>query len=161
VSALIVRQANLEDLEEIFLMGSDAWNEGSSIESYLDGCWNSAKYRAGKWYVLSLNDKLVSSLIVYESCFDLAEGFHGIGSVATDIDSRRCGYASNLVSAVSSELKDAGSAGIFLFSDVNPDFYKALGFEIIRGQRSEGNTHCMLLAFQESKGLNHVGPSYF
>ena len=161
MSALNVRQANHEDLEEIYLMGSDAWSEGVSIASYLDGCRNSAKYRQGKWHVLSVNGKLVASLITYENCFRLPEGFHGVGSVATSIDARRCGYASALIRAVASELEDAGSAGIFLFSDIDPNFYQALGFEVIGDQKSTGSTHCMLQVFQESGGLQYAVPSYF
>jgi len=37
VSALIVRQANSGDLDNVYLAGSDAWREGDSIESYLKG----------------------------------------------------------------------------------------------------------------------------
>lgn len=161
MSVLNVRQANHEDLEEIYLMGRDAWSEGASIESYLDGCRNSVKYRQGKWYVLSINGKLVASLITYQYCFDLPDGFHGVGSVATSIDARRCGYASILVRAVSSELEDAGSAGIFLFSDIDPVFYQALGFEVIGDQKSMGNTHCMVQAFHKSGAIQYAEPSYF
>ena len=107
-----VRKAIPEDFEGIFLMGSDAWGEDTPLESYLNDCRSSEKYQLGQWYVLSVEERLVSSLIVYENCFNIPEGWRGIGSVATDSECRRQGYASELIHTVSSELKHAGASGI-------------------------------------------------
>ncbi len=156
-----VRKAIPENFEGIFLMGSDVWRGDAPLKSYLDDCRNSEKYRLGQWYVLSVEERLVSSLIVYENCFNIPEGWCGMGSVATDSECRRHGYASELVHTVSSELKQAGASGIFLFSDINAEFYEALGFEITKGQSSTETPLCMRLTFQKEEYPQSTVPSYF
>ena len=150
-----------EDFEGIYLMGRDMWGEDTPLERYLNDCRSSEKYRLGQWYVLSIEERLVSSLIVYENCFNIPEGWRGIGSVATDSECRRHGYAAELVRTVSSGLKQAGAFGIFLFSDVNPEFYEALGFEITKGQSSTETPLCMRLTFQKKDYPQSAVPSYF
>ena len=59
------RRAQKTELENIFLMGFDVWSDGASISKYLEDCHSSQKYARGEWYVLAQDDKLFSSLILY------------------------------------------------------------------------------------------------
>lgn len=158
---MTIRRAELEEYDQIYLMGSDVWSEGESLESYLEGCRDSDKYRMGRWFVLSIDGELNSSLIVYEKCFGLPDGFHGIGSVATVPQARKRGHASNLVRGVCEELRKSGSTGVFLHSDISQDFYEALGFETLKFSESGQSAQCMLLSFDVKNGQINELPSYF
>lgn len=59
------RPAIPADMDRIYMMGFDAWGEGSNQDDYLSGCRSSPKYAQGKWFVLEHDQELLSSLIVY------------------------------------------------------------------------------------------------
>lgn len=58
-----VREAQDNEMDQIYLMGFDAWSEGSSKDEYLEKCRNSQKYKKGTWHVLSNSKDLLSSMI--------------------------------------------------------------------------------------------------
>ena len=123
---LIFRDAKEDELDAVYLMGEDAWAEGSSREEYLDGCRSSEKYKRGQFKVLSDNDELVCSLIAYT----ISNKWLGIGSIATPTEKRGNGYASQLVKEVCDKAFKSGFTSIFLYSDISPDFYSKLGFKL-------------------------------
>lgn len=132
-----IRKAKEHELDLIYSMGFDAWSSGLSLEKYLVGCRKSKKYAAGTWYVLVEKDEIVSSLIVYNSMFNLKEGCFGIGSVATFRELRHKGYASRLINLVKSELFDSlNCKALYLHSDIDRQFYSRLGFVSIQGSDS-------------------------
>jgi hypothetical protein len=57
--AFKVRTAFPNELEEVYMMGFDAWADGASEKDYLDVCRSSTKYQSGKWYVLENVGKAV------------------------------------------------------------------------------------------------------
>ncbi len=142
-------------------MGFSTWGDGLSKEGYLKACHESEKYQQGSWYILEKESKPVSSLIIYENLFNLPEECFGIGSVATCEDQYRKGYASKLVKEVSEKFKEQGARGIFLFSDINPEFYKKLGFKSISASQPYEDTTCMILPFNHKEHLFLQAPNYF
>ncbi len=158
---MIIRKAKKEDLDDIYMMGFDAWSNGASKSEYLKECRESKKYEKGTWYVLDHNDQVVSSLIVYKNEFNLPESCIGIGSVATSKSYRNNGYAATLVTEVSKIFKGLGAEGVYLFSDIEPEYYKKLGYEFITAKQPYQDTHCMVLAFQNIAKLYVHAPEYF
>ncbi|MGF1704223.1 GNAT family N-acetyltransferase [Photobacterium makurazakiensis] len=152
---MYLREAKKCELDSIYLMGFDAWSDGLSCEEYLNGCRNSEKYRCGIWYVLIMNDEVVSSLIVYSDQFGLEESNYGIGSIATDPSHRSKGYGSYLVSLVRDELLNNQSGkAVYLHSDIGHGYYNKLGFRSVQG------TDCMCIAREQSSFDGSI-PSYF
>lgn len=152
---ILLRKALKQDLDAIYLMGYDVWSEGLSQEEYLLGCQNGSKYKLGDWYVLLSEDKPAASLIVYFEQFGLVENCYGIGSVATNPEMRKKGYASHLIKSVTEELfVRKNTEAVFLHSDIDPRFYEKLGYQRI------SQTNCM---YQSKNGNEYEGsaPSYF
>ena len=119
------RKADQSEFDQIYMMGFDVWAEGSEAE-YLVECRTSPKYARGIWYVLeNENGALTSSLIVYK----LAPDQFGIGSIATPKALRKQGHASKLISDVLLQINEESSgATIFLYSDIEPEFYERFNF---------------------------------
>ncbi len=153
-----MRAADPADMDAVYMMGFDAFAEGLAVEAYLAGCRAAPKYRLGRWYVLEVEGRTVSSLICYEGHFGLAARAVGIGSVATEVGARRRGYAAALIKAVVAAYRARGDVDAFyLHADVDPEIYRRLGFRTLHGSEA-----CMALAADEAVfGVGFVGPRYF
>ncbi|WP_062261826.1 GNAT family N-acetyltransferase [Endozoicomonas arenosclerae] len=156
-----IRKARRSEWDEIFLMGYEAWGDGDTKELYLKECHESEKYQQGVWYVYESEGIAVSSLIVYQNLFNLPEGCFGVGSVATRDDQLRKGYASRLVKEISDNLGKSGAKGIYLFSDIDPEFYRRQGFESVSANQPYKDTTCMVLSFNNKSPLPLQIPQYF
>lgn len=153
-----IRKATPQELDQIYEMGFDVWSEGKTRDEYLASCRISNKYKKGQWFVLSNDSDLLSSLIVYE----FANQVFGIGSIATPPKSRNKGYASKLISSVISGIeKNQPNAAIFLYSDINPDFYERFDFVRICARRGNSNSTCMVRASNSKQIAKESIPSYF
>ena len=140
----MIRRANENELDEIYLMGFDAWSESRPAETYLKACAASAKYREGAWYVLEENGRLSSSLIVYRLT-ERGEGAFGLGSIATPRAERRRGRAALLIRGVLDLLDRQGAGTVYLHSDISPAFYERLGFRALpAGLQKSPTSVCML-----------------
>ncbi|HYM80294.1 MAG TPA: GNAT family N-acetyltransferase [Candidatus Limnocylindria bacterium] len=160
-----MRLASPGDMRRVFLMGYDTWGEGRPAEAYIEGCFRSAKYKLGSWYVLEMDGTPVSALIIYRDVFRLPPAAAGIGSVATSRDSRRRGHASELIREVSSRLRRMdGSKLFFLYADVDPNIYARLGFVALPDhlQRYQPSI-CMASGNQSdlARVLSTSAPDYF
>ncbi|MFM2484343.1 GNAT family N-acetyltransferase [Celerinatantimonas yamalensis] len=152
---MYLKEAKAHELDVIYTMGFDVWNDGLSFEEYLAGCRRSEKYQAGTWYALTENDQIVSSLIVYSGMFGLKDGCFGVGSVATLPSLRGKGYASHLVSLVKTELfANHNCKAIYLHSDIDHQFYSKLGFVRI------DDSDCMFSSNGPS-GFDGLMPAFF
>lgn len=154
------REAAENELDQIYMMGFDVWAEGLS-EDYLRECRKSPKYKRGTWFVLLEDDQLVSSLIVYS----LGENQFGIGSIATPENFRNKGYASRIIKDVIQKIENKSPKAIlFLYSDINPEFYEKFNFckLPISTQRYE-TTICMIRGRNIEKYLSDKRfiPEYF
>jgi N-acetylglutamate synthase-like GNAT family acetyltransferase len=129
---LKARQVLAEELDEIFIMGYDAWGAGLPIDMYLDSCSASYKYKQGTFYVLEDDiGNLLSSCIVYPlNAFGgvVSEQAVGIGSLATSARERHKGYATLLLGLLMTQLESEGVDSFFIHSEVHPRLYENLGF---------------------------------
>ena len=121
-----VRLAHPSEMDDIYMMGYDAWAEGESRADYLNTCSSSPKYARGRWYVLADSEgRLAASLITYK----LAPDLFGLGSIATSPALRRQGLAARLIDGVLHAMKREGARAVFLYSDIDQQYYAKLGFE--------------------------------
>jgi N-acetylglutamate synthase-like GNAT family acetyltransferase len=124
----IAREALQTEFRQIYMMGYDTWGKAETKEAYLAECQGSSKYQRGIWWVLSDQETLFSSLIVY----NLEDNCLGIGSVATDPIYRHKGHASSLLKAF---IETHSNDKLLLFSDIDPAFYEKIGFNKIHKDR--------------------------
>jgi N-acetylglutamate synthase-like GNAT family acetyltransferase len=153
-----LREATQAEMNDIFMMGFDAWSEDMTKESYLESCTNSPKYQKGTWWLLeNSNSELLCSLIVYQ----FETSVFGIGSIATPVELRGRGYASDLVNRVSNYLEQTNKAkAIFLYSDIKPDFYESLGFVKLKKElQLYDSSTCMIRSSISSDDFE--APKYF
>lgn len=158
---MLVRKPQANELEQVYKMGFATWNEGESEQDYLRTCRNSTMYQAGSWFVGEHQRTIVASLIVYDHGFKLPDNSVGIGSVATHHNHRHKGYASSLVSEVVSRYRAQGKRGVYLFSDIDPTFYKRLGFKPITAKQRYEDTVSMVNVFGANDDLYGHAPEYF
>ncbi|NIY93783.1 GNAT family N-acetyltransferase [Vibrio diazotrophicus] len=152
---MYLRKAKVSELDIVYSMGFDVWNDGQPFEEYLTDCQNSKKYQSGNWYVLVAGEQLVSSLIVYSGLFGLKEGSFGIGSFATIFEHRNKGYGSTLINLVKRELfKNPSCNSIYLHSDIERQYYENLGFV------SVNDSDCMC-AVKNGSIIESSIPDYF
>ncbi len=151
-----VSRLNADQLADAYMHGFDAWGEGETQDAYLESCRNSQKYASGEWYGLALGDDLVSSLILYRSGFGLPEGSVGIGSVATAERHRRNGYARRMLNEVIPQVCSGSVHTVWLWSDIRPEFYSALGFSQVA---HKGNS--VLMRYGLNLQIPTVLPDYF
>lgn len=125
MSTVEFRKATPDELNEVFMMGFELWNEGRAQDDYLEYTRTALKYSKGTWSVLAKGRKLLSSLIVY----NFGENKFGFGSVVTPKNFRKNGYASKMLTAAIDQIeKENPDSVIFLYSDIDPAFYEKLGF---------------------------------
>ena len=150
-----LRKATTSELDSIYTMGFDVWGDGLPFQEYLSHCRQSKKYQSGDWYVLTEQETVVSSLIVYQDMFSLKEDYFGIGSVAISPTHRQKGYASKLINLVKAKLfEEQNCKALYLHSDIHHEFYKKLGFTRIL------DSNCMLCSNDESLFSSPI-PYYF
>jgi predicted N-acetyltransferase YhbS len=157
----LFRKAMPSEFDQIYLMGSDVWAEGSEAD-YLQACRNSSKYTRGTWYVLENElGEIISSLIIY----NLSPEQFGIGSIATLKTLRKQGYATKLISEALRHINEVSQAAtVFLYSDISPEFYERFGFIRLPllAQRYKSTT-CMALGngIEKCPSDKIVAPEYF
>ena len=116
-------------MDAVYMMGFDAWSDGSDQAEYLKDCRKSAKYRSGQWLVLCADDLVVSSLLVHTFPPWGSWQVRGIGSVATEPTYRKRGFASQLIEMASAALCARNRRlVILLYSDIDAEFYRRLAF---------------------------------
>jgi len=110
---------------------------------------------------LTLQEKLVSSLIVYRGGFNFPENYFGIGSVATKPEFRNAGYAAYLIEEVVSSIEDEGCDGVYLFSDIGYEYYQKLGFSLLSSQSTSSESPCMARRLKTASSISTKMPTYF
>ncbi|MFK8080386.1 MAG: GNAT family N-acetyltransferase [Granulosicoccus sp.] len=131
-----VGKSESSKMDEIFMLGYDAWADGLSTEAYLKNCQTSEKYQQGTWHVLEKKSVVVSALIIYENRFNLPGGSYGIGSVATLPSLRKTGLAHKLIQHVIDTPGLHKKSPFYLFSDINRLFYEKLRFAAVIKHKS-------------------------
>lgn len=138
------------------MMGFDVWGDGDTQAEHLHACRTSAKYQAGDWFVWELAGEPVASLLVLQDRYQLPPGCVGLAAIATEPAYRRRGFASALIEAVVDHLSQQnGIQAVFLHSDIDPDFYRPLGFEA-----AAPNSHCLVRKLLADVHFDQL-PDYF
>ena len=127
---MIFRQALPQEINLIFSEGYKEWSKNRTFEQY---CSDNAKEDVyGTRYVLDVDNEIVSSLIILKLKDVVGKKAYGIGSVLTPKIYAGQGYATELLKNCIQKEKEASF--IFLFSDINPEFYKRFNFKILPSQ---------------------------
>lgn len=127
---MIFRQALPQEIKFIVSEGYKEWSKNRTFEQY---CSDNAKEDVyGTRYVLDVDNEIVSSLILLKLKDIAGKKAYGIGSVLTPKIHAGQGYASELLKNCIQKEKEASL--IFLYSDINPEFYKRLNFKILPSQ---------------------------
>jgi predicted GNAT family N-acyltransferase len=140
------RPARVQEMDEIYLMGYDAWSYGRPVEKYLAECRASKNYQSCRWFVLCDGAILRSSILIHT--FDPwgEQLVRGIGSVATQLEFRRHGYGNIIVkSALSYLMREENPEIIFLYSDIGEAFYKRHGFLALATQYQTKQTATLMV----------------
>ena len=161
---MIFRQAQPGERELLFREGYKEWPKNRTYEQY---CADNAKEDAyGTRFILEDNGEIISSLILLTLKDVAGRKAYGIGSVLTPKPHAGKGYATELLNTCLRREVPEG-AFLFLFSDINPDFYKRLNFRVLPSpyQRYE-KSPCMVYCTDNnwSALLNSPSeslPSYF
>ncbi len=145
---MLFRQALPQERDLIFSEGYKEWRKNRTLEQY---CADNAKEDAyGTRYVLDVNNEIVSSLIILRLADIVGKRVYGIGSVLTPKVHAGKGYATELLKNCIRQHDDEDSF-VFLFSDINPDFYERLRFRILPSdfQKYEKSV-CMVYCKEDS-----------
>jgi GNAT superfamily N-acetyltransferase len=138
---MIFREALPQEVNFIFSEGYKEWSKNRTFEQY---CRDNAKEDGyGTRYVLDVNNEIVSSLIILKLKDIAGKKAYGLGSVLTLKIHAGQGYATKLLK--NCLVKEKEDAFIFLFSDINPEFYERFNFKILpsKFQRYEKSV-CMV-----------------
>lgn len=126
---MVIREATQQERELLFKDAHRVWHKNRTLEEYVRD--NSKEDAFGIRYIIDLVGEIVSSLIVLKLEPILETKVYGIGSVLTPKPHSRKGYATILLKNCIQQIEKDGDALIFLYSDINPDFYKKQGFRLL------------------------------
>jgi predicted acetyltransferase len=135
--------ASYEELTQAHANVHSIWSKGLPLDEHISSRLNAPHHRRANWYVGTINEEVVVSLGAYPMDFTLNDktipGF-AIGSVFTKENSRKKGFAAELLNFVEKYELDKYERKIsILYSDINPDYYKILGYQICISPQSQTN----------------------
>ena len=107
------------------------WGGARTLDEFLSRRLQSAAHNHAIWWVLKVGDQVAASLGAHPLEFSyhgrIVTGF-GIAAVHTHPDHRRHGHAAELCREVARHATGHGDKLGLLFSDIDPDYYAALGY---------------------------------
>lgn len=116
------------------------WSPGLSRDDYNLFIWNQVHHfwsHKNYQYLVCRdeNNEVLSSCKFYSmqiACRGVNYPVAGIGAVYTPHGKRGCGYARDMLSRLTFRVKDRGYKGLFLYSDIGPEFYESLDFTALQ-----------------------------
>lgn len=126
---MTIREATQPERELLFKKAHQVWHKNRTLAEYIRD--NSKEDAFGTRYIIDRGGEIVSSLIILRLGAIIGKKVYGIGSVLTPKPHTGKGYATILLKNCLKEIEKDGDALIFLYSDINPDFYKRLGFRLL------------------------------
>lgn len=111
--------------------GYDAFSKDESPDEYLKRCRNRSDYSEGNWFVfVDGKNKIVSSMVLYFIETGTPIKACGLATIATNPQFRGRGFASLFIPKMIKLWRSMVSTDLFfLYSDIEPDFYKKLKFK--------------------------------
>ena len=131
--SMLIRKAKENELEEIYMFGFDVWGEGLDKQAYLRKC-KEVWYKDASWLALKDASGLLSSLCTFDSpTFRLPAGSIGLGSLATKPEQRHKGYGKLILEHLLDYVdgRPRRIEAVFLYSEIDPAYYKAYGFMVL------------------------------
>ena len=135
-----------DQLESIYRESHALWGSGLSAEDYL-GLWREltdtewARRHAGMYVWHDDAGQVLSSVKLYRPELRVGDRVCRatiISALFTPSAHRGCGHASRLVEAVLAHAHERGDPLALLFSDIDPEFYRRLGFRALPAQEQWG-----------------------
>lgn len=132
-----LQELNAQDYaRDVLVQTHELWGGGRDFPEYVSQTAELAASAYGRRYyrTFALRDErgnLLATFKRYERVARVAGTrlrAMGIGAVFTPPQRRGCGYASAMLALALDEARRAGVDFAFLYSDIHPQFYKALGF---------------------------------
>jgi predicted N-acetyltransferase YhbS len=130
---MAIQVATFEQRLELHRNSHEIWGEGTTVEKYIEKCFDSNRYGRAEWWVLTRKGRVLSSLALFSIDFlvsgNIVSGF-GIGSVHSRFDFRRQGLAGRLCRHAIRVATERECRLGLLFTDVAPDYYGRMGFSL-------------------------------
>ncbi len=126
-----VHPASDEERRRAYELAYETWGTGSRA-AWIQNRLDSRQHNRADWWVGTLDGRVVTSLGAYPLLLRLAGELVtgcGIGAVHTDPEFRGRGFATALCEAVMEDAQGGGDEVALLYTDIDPDFYRSLGFE--------------------------------
>ncbi len=130
---LDIHVATDDERVEAFANVFDVWAMAPTVDEHVERRLASVQHSRAEWYVGCLDGQVVTSL----ACYPLEFYLHGeivagiaIGSVHTLAEHRRCRFAAQLIEWVEAEKRNRGAAISMLYSDVDPNYYARMGYQL-------------------------------
>lgn len=162
---LVFRQAALPEREFLFRAGYREWARGRTYEQYVRDNQKEDDY--GTRYVLTCADEIVSSAIVLKLAPIFGKKVRGIGSILTPEIHSHQGYATILLKKCLQQIDSEEDGLVFLHSDIDPAFYRRLGFRVLpENLQRSATSACMVRCAEDVwkkllNGASKLIPDYF
>ncbi len=118
----------------------DVWNMGLALEAHIERRLTAAHHRRATWIVGTLAGRVVCCLGLHPLEFQLrdvkAPGV-GVASVHTLAEFRGRGFAPQLIAWAEAYARTQGAQLSVLFSDVNPNYYERMGYQLAPAHQGE------------------------
>lgn len=126
-------KATIRELPQIYANVHETWPHHSDLETHIKMRLASVQHQYASWYLLRDEGQIVASLGWYPYEFKVASKIvlgAGIGAVHTPTAFRGRGYARALLEEVQNIMRSQGVAVCHLYSDIDPNYYKRLGYQL-------------------------------
>lgn len=157
-----VHLADRDEKIDAYRLAYESWGDDRPIDEWVDRRLESPRHNRADWWVLTLDDgEVAASLGTYDLDFryrgDSIDGI-GIGAVHTAPEHRNNGFATRLCERVHEEADEAGNDIAFLYSDIDPDFYRDLDYEVTSDRRFDTTELRDLAEGGPRAGLHPIDP---
>ena len=132
-SVLECHRANKAEQQVAFANVYEFWGNDLPLEEYVQWRMNSLHHQRATWYVGIADGTVAASLGVFPMHLQRdskIEKTMFIGAVHTAPKFRRRGYAAQLIDFSEQDQQQDGVEWSFLFSDINPEYYARMGYQI-------------------------------
>lgn len=157
-----VHRADRDEKIAAYRLAYESWGDDRPIDEWVDRRLESPRHNRADWWVLTRDDGEVAASL---GCYDLdfryrgeTVGGVGIGAVHTAPEHRSQGYATKLCERVHVAARESGDTFAFLYSDIEPDFYRDLDYEVTSDRRFDATELRDLAEGGPRSGLHRIDP---
>lgn len=132
-SSIDFHLAGEEEIAQAHANVFDFWTKAETIDEHVSFLLKSYPFRRANWFVGCVDNRVVTSLGAYPIEFQIAGEIvpaMAIGSVFTTADSRKQGFARQLIDSAEQWHRERQVFWSILYSDVKPEYYGRMGYVI-------------------------------